>query len=513
MDGTLGSQTAWMLDGSGVVITSGERARRDHPRGRAARLAGRRPRDRRPREPRGARRLRVDARRVGAARTAAPDRARTVPRAGGRRHASRSSASPARCSSATRLGSRPRRALLARAGRRRLRLPLAAGVGRARRERLGRAGRGARPARRHPRRRPAHDRRAARHGIPSSASPSRRRSSRRCVSPAWLSRRRAAARQAPPRLPRRPRRALARPARVPAGRARVGRGRRDDGRRPLGAQPARPGTDAAGRHRREPRAGGSSAPTRRRTTARGRATRSASTRSSRALRAPGRARGCSRSAPAPARRRGVSSTSARDPLVAIEPNDDLARLPGARASATAWTSASTSLEDAELRRATSISLQRRPRSTGSTSPSGSQRSARALRPGGWIALWWTLFGDGERRTRSSVRRARSSRASTRARPSRRAGGRRFARDAEARHRRARRGRASRTSVHEVVRGTHTWDTEGIRALYGTFSPILGSSPSSGGDPRRRSRASRTQQFGGRVRRTLVTALYTARKPA
>ena len=61
MDGTLGSQTAWMLDGSGVVDHERRRARRGHPRGRSARLAGRCARDRRPREPRGARRLRVDA--------------------------------------------------------------------------------------------------------------------------------------------------------------------------------------------------------------------------------------------------------------------------------------------------------------------------------------------------------------------------------------------------------------------------------------------------------------------
>ena len=65
MDGTLGSQTAWMLDGSGVCITSGEElaeliraaARRRLARGRAC--------DRRPREPRGARRVRGDPRASG----------------------------------------------------------------------------------------------------------------------------------------------------------------------------------------------------------------------------------------------------------------------------------------------------------------------------------------------------------------------------------------------------------------------------------------------------------------
>ena len=65
MDGTLGSQTAWMLDGSGVQITSGEELAEIVRRGAEAGLPGRRPRDRRPREPRGARRVRADARRCG----------------------------------------------------------------------------------------------------------------------------------------------------------------------------------------------------------------------------------------------------------------------------------------------------------------------------------------------------------------------------------------------------------------------------------------------------------------
>ncbi len=61
MDGTLGSRTAWMLDGSGVTITSGEELEQIVARRRRGRLAGRGARDRRPREPRGARRVRADA--------------------------------------------------------------------------------------------------------------------------------------------------------------------------------------------------------------------------------------------------------------------------------------------------------------------------------------------------------------------------------------------------------------------------------------------------------------------
>ena len=78
MDGTLGSQTAWMLDGSGVRDHEPARSCRDRPRGAAAGLPGRRPRNRRPGQPRGARRIRGDARRLAAARAAPADRARAA---------------------------------------------------------------------------------------------------------------------------------------------------------------------------------------------------------------------------------------------------------------------------------------------------------------------------------------------------------------------------------------------------------------------------------------------------
>ena len=60
MDGTLGSQTALMTDGTGVEITSRAELRGNRPSRRRARLAGRRPRDRRPGEPERTRHLRGD---------------------------------------------------------------------------------------------------------------------------------------------------------------------------------------------------------------------------------------------------------------------------------------------------------------------------------------------------------------------------------------------------------------------------------------------------------------------
>ena len=89
MDGTLGSQTAWMLDGSGVVITSGEELAEIVRAGAEAgwpvgvHAIG----DRANREALDAFERTRDA--LAAARAAPADRARAVPRAGGRRRASR----------------------------------------------------------------------------------------------------------------------------------------------------------------------------------------------------------------------------------------------------------------------------------------------------------------------------------------------------------------------------------------------------------------------------------------
>ena len=124
---------------------------------------------------------------LGAARTAAADRARAAARAGGRRRGSRELgvAASVQFSHATSDRDLAER-FWAEPPRRRLRVPLAARLRRGGRERLGRADRGARPARRDPRRRPADARRAprvaARAGGDRRAGARRRRASRR---PGW----------------------------------------------------------------------------------------------------------------------------------------------------------------------------------------------------------------------------------------------------------------------------------------------------------------------------------------
>lgn len=70
----------------------------------------------------------------------------------------------------------------------------------------------------------------------------------------------------------------------------------------------------------------------------------------------------------------------------------------------------------------------------------------------------------------------------------------------------------RATEHDVVDWDACWDTNGIRALYGTFSPIARL------DEERRDEILDAvahiaeHEFGGRVERTLLTSIFTARKP-
>ena len=126
MDGTLGSRTALMTDGTGVEITTREELADIVRRGADARLAGRRPRDRRPREPERARRVRGDARRRGsrsACATGSSTRSACARRTCGRFAELGADGVGAVLPRAVRRGARP--PLLGRPARRRLLVPLA----------------------------------------------------------------------------------------------------------------------------------------------------------------------------------------------------------------------------------------------------------------------------------------------------------------------------------------------------------------------------------------------------
>jgi SAM-dependent methyltransferase len=135
----------------------------------------------------------------------------------------------------------------------------------------------------------------------------------------------------------------------------------------------------------------------------------------------------------------------------------------------------------------------------------------ALRAGGWFAMWWTLFGE-HGKPDAFITATTPLLESLHASPTAANEGRLpHALDVEARVAALARSGFEQPE-HELARWSTSWDTAGIRALYGTFSLIA-----------RLDAATRTEildeiariareDFGGRVERTLVTSLYTARRP-
>jgi SAM-dependent methyltransferase len=142
---------------------------------------------------------------------------------------------------------------------------------------------------------------------------------------------------------------------------------------------------------------------------------------------------------------------------------------------------------------------------------GLEKLRGALRPGGWIAIWWTSFGD-ELRPDPFRLALDPLFADVPVSPSGPAEGRPgYARDAELRLA-ALAASGFEDASYAEVHWAHMWDTTGIRGLYSTFSPL------SALDPERREELLDSvariaeDDFGGRVERPLVTSLYTARKP-
>jgi SAM-dependent methyltransferase len=141
---------------------------------------------------------------------------------------------------------------------------------------------------------------------------------------------------------------------------------------------------------------------------------------------------------------------------------------------------------------------------------GLARIFDALRSGGWVALWWTLFGGDEPdafidATSPLLQELEMS-------PTQGEKGRpRHALDVEAR------SEALATAgfvdlEHELASWEAGWDTDGIRALYGSFSPILRLDDGPREEILDAIARVAERDFGGRVSRTLTTSVYTARKP-
>jgi SAM-dependent methyltransferase len=136
----------------------------------------------------------------------------------------------------------------------------------------------------------------------------------------------------------------------------------------------------------------------------------------------------------------------------------------------------------------------------------------ALRPHGWIAIWWTTYGD---ETRPEAFREAvdplfedvphgPSQPAQEGRPS-------FALDAETRLDALRRA-GFETPRDELFHWTWVWDAAGIRNLYSTFSPLIALGPERREQLLDAVERIAADEFGGRVEKPLVTSLYTARKP-
>ncbi len=197
-------------------------------------------------------------------------------------------------------------------------------------------------------------------------------------------------------------------------------------------------------------------------------------------------------------------------LVAIEPNPELARYLRENVGA-AVEIRSTTLEEAELEPGAFDLAVAASAFHWVDEPVGLARLFAALRPGGWCAIWWTLFGADSRDAfhDATAHLVESLDVS----PTKGDAGRpRHGLDVERRTQAF--AEAGFADIgHELAHWERTWDPAGIRALMATFSPVLRL------DDEHRSRLLdaiehvAATQFGGRVTRRLTTSLYTARKPS
>lgn len=199
-----------------------------------------------------------------------------------------------------------------------------------------------------------------------------------------------------------------------------------------------------------------------------------------------------------------------DPLVAIEPDARLAAFLRQRSPEAALTVRETPFEDAELQpaafdlgfAATAFHWLDENRSLA--------KIAAALRPGGWWAMAWLIFGDPAREDLFHEatlgvlqRKIRSPSADPRGKP--------FGIDVEARLAALARTQAFRKPEVRIESSTLVIDPDQVVALYATYSDMNARPPAERarvlGELHRIAR----EEFGGRVTRNLQTVLYTAQR--
>jgi SAM-dependent methyltransferase len=199
-----------------------------------------------------------------------------------------------------------------------------------------------------------------------------------------------------------------------------------------------------------------------------------------------------------------------DPLVAVEPDRALAEYLSSAIEERAEIRIAT-LEDVQLPQAAFDLAVAASSFHWVREEVGLAKIFAGLRRGGYVALWWTLFGEGDRPDAfieaTTPLLDGLERSPTRGEPGRPA----HALDTEARQA-ALRASGFEGASHELIRWRVSWDTSGIRALYGTFSPIARLDDARKAEILDGVATIAERDFGGRVERTLCTSLYTARRP-
>lgn len=140
-----------------------------------------------------------------------------------------------------------------------------------------------------------------------------------------------------------------------------------------------------------------------------------------------------------------------------------------------------------------------------------EKVATLLRPGGWWAMWWNVFGDPERPDafHDATRELLSGLSRTPSEPQ--SWRHPFALDRDARFADLKAGGAFDEIACEVIRWTLVLDAAEVRALYATYSQF---SVVEEGERDRLLDALRdiaATQFAGRVERNMCTPVYTARR--
>jgi SAM-dependent methyltransferase len=200
-----------------------------------------------------------------------------------------------------------------------------------------------------------------------------------------------------------------------------------------------------------------------------------------------------------------------DPLVAIEPDASLAAYLRESLPDRIDTRV-VALEDADLPPGTFDLAAAASSFHWVDEETGLAKILAALRPGGWWSMWWTLFGvPGE--PDAFITATSPLLEDLHASPTHGAADRPpHALDTDARLA-ALEAAGFRELEHEVVRWSATWDTSGIRTLYATFSPIARLDAERQDEILDDVARIAERDFGGRVERTLLTSLYTGRRPA